>query len=251
MRKRETITAVIVVAFMFAAVFQAHAEVSAEEIVRRMEANQVHNTSASAGRMIITNKYGTRTKTFTSVARGEDKLLLEFTNKEERGQKILRTADEIYLYYPDTQVVLRLQGGALKDSIFGSDLTYEDLTGEKGMLSLYKAELAEPAPVMLDGIACWHLKLTGIKNTAYPYQQIWVDASLFVLRKAAYYSLSNVLLKELVVQRVMTRNNKSFPADFIMTDALKQGSSTRFILDSIQIDVSLPANQFSLERLSF
>ncbi|RPJ09828.1 MAG: outer membrane lipoprotein-sorting protein [Spirochaetaceae bacterium] len=251
MRKKPMVTVILGAVFMFAAALQVQAQITAEEIIRRMEANQVHSTSKSAGRMIITNRYGTRTKTFTTIARGEEKLLLEFTNKEERGQKILRTGDEIYLYYPDTQVVLRLQGGALKDSIFGSDLTYEDLTGEKGMLSLYKVELMESSPVIVDNVACWHLKLIGIKSVAYPFQEIWVDSNLFVLRKAAYYSLTNVLLKELAVRRIMTVSGRNFPSDMIMTDALKKGSSTEFIIESTQIDIPLPANQFSLERLSF
>lgn len=227
------------------------AQLTAEQVVQKMEANQVHETSKSTGSMIITNQFGTRTKTFTTIAEGEDKMLLEFTNKTENGQKILRVKDEIYLYYPEEEVILRLQGGALKESIFGSNFSYEDLTGEKGILSSYSATFSTQGTVIIDGIACYHISLSGKKSVSYPYQEIWVEANRFVLKKASYYSLTKVKLKELTVLGVTQLAGKYIPSHFLMIDVNRKDSKTEFKLENMQVNVKLPANQFSLERLSF
>jgi outer membrane lipoprotein-sorting protein len=229
----------------------AFAQLKAEDVVRRLEQNQVHGTAKSSGRLLITNQFGTRTKTFNVWSEGADKLLLEFTNKEERGQKLLRLKDEIYVYYPRSNSVVRIQGGALKDSIFGSDFTYEDLTGEKGILDLYKVEFADPPTETIGGKACYHLKLTGIASVAYPFQELWVETDRFVTRKAVYYSLTREPLKTLEVTETMEQKGKVFPSRFVMTDLVKKGSSTEFVIESIQIDVPLDPKQFTLERLKF
>src|SRR4030042_3495303 len=111
---------------------------SAEEIVRRLEANQRFRTQEAEGSLIITDRFGSRTKTFLSWAEGQERMLLAFTNVEEKGQKILRLKDEIYLYFPEAEEVGRLQGAALKESGMGSDFSYEDLTGETSLLDLYE-----------------------------------------------------------------------------------------------------------------
>jgi outer membrane lipoprotein-sorting protein len=238
----------IMLCFVTGAVF---AQLTAEQIIKRMEKNQVHDTSKGSGSMEIVDQFGTRTKTFTSISAGEDNMILEFTNPEEQGQKILRLEDEIYLYFPDAEEVIRLQGGALKDSVMGSDFSYEDLTGEKGILSSYKVELLQPSLVDVDGVKCYHLMLTGIKNVAYPQQELWVDAELFVPRKAHYFSLSGRLLKEMIIKDVKKVAGKNIPVYFEMSDKMKKNSKTIFRLIDIQIDVPLDANTFSLENLSW
>ena len=107
-----------------------------EEIIRKMEANQVHKSARTTGAMSITDRFGTRVKTFKVFALGEEKTLLEFTNPEEAGQKILRIDDEIYLYFPEAEEIIHLQGAALKDSVMGSDFSYEDLTGGRDLWTL-------------------------------------------------------------------------------------------------------------------
>jgi outer membrane lipoprotein-sorting protein len=241
----------ILILALLAVPVSVFAQMKADEVIRLMEKNEVHSTAKSTGQLLITNRFGTKTKTFNVVSQGNDKMLLEFTNKEERGQKILRLTDEIYVYYPKSNGVVRLQGGALKESIFGSDLTYEDLTGEKGILDLYKVEFADEGPVTVDGTPCYHLKLTGIVPVAYPFQELWVETTRFVTRKAIYFSLTNKPLKQMEVKATTQLKGKTFPTHFVMTDLLKKNSSTEFIIDNIQIDLPLDARQFTLERLKF
>ena len=67
--------------------------------------------------------------------------LVEITSGPDRGQKVLRQSSNIYLFYPDAEEVIWLKGSALKDSMMGSDFSYEDLTNDKTLADRYTSEL--------------------------------------------------------------------------------------------------------------
>jgi outer membrane lipoprotein-sorting protein len=222
----------------------------AEEIITRMEENEVHETAYTEGRMIIEDRFGAKESTFRSWARGEDETLIEFTSKEEAGQKILRTKDEIYLYFPDAEEVIRLQGSALRDSVLGSDFSYEDMTGEKGLLSAYDVSLMGTEEV--DGHECYKILMEAkSRRVPYPKQIVWVDSELFIGRKAEKYSLSDKLLKEMLVTDVEIVDGLPVPMRLVMQDKMKKNSSTEFIVEKIEIDPRIDPAVFSLEELTW
>ena len=223
---------------------------SAEEVIRKLEENQVHETARSEGRMIINDRFGEKVTTFKSWAEGDEKTLIEFTSRQERGQKILRTDDEIYLYFPDAAEVIRLQGAALRDSVLGSDMSYEDMTGGKGLLDDYRAELLGTETV--DGRQCYKIELNAKgRGVAYPKEIIWVDSEMYVTRKVHMFSLSGKLLKEMRMQEYTTQKGKTFPVRFLIEDKMKRNSSTEFVMETIEIGADIPSSRFSLEELTW
>jgi len=243
-------TAIAALAAAFSLPAAAAFAQSAEEVVRRMEDNQRFRTQEAEGALLITDRFGSRTKTFVSYAEGRDRALLSFTNPEEKGQKILRLQDEIYLYFPDAEEVIRLQGAALKESVMGSDFSYEDLTGEKSVLDLYAVRLLGTEQIDAREQHLLELKAKG-RGEAYPLQKLWVDARQFIPRRAEYYALSGRLLKTLEVLEVRQVAGRSVISRAIMRDAMKKNSSTEFRLSRVKLDEALPRNIFSLEALSW
>src|SRR6056297_4182054 len=224
--------------------------ISAEEIIRKLEENQVHETARSEGKMIINDRFGEKVTSFKSWAEGEEKTLIEFTSRQERGQKILRTDDEIYLYFPDAAEVIRLQGAALRDSVLGSDMSYEDMTGGKGLLESYNAEMLGKETV--DGEECYKIELHAKgRGVPYPKEIMWVDTEMFVNRKVHMFSLSDKLLKEMRMEDYTTQKGKTFPVRFIIEDKMKSNSSTEFVIESIEIGIDIPSSLFSLEELTW
>ncbi|NCN04017.1 MAG: outer membrane lipoprotein-sorting protein [Spirochaetales bacterium] len=223
---------------------------TAEEIIRRMQANEVHDTSYAEGRMLITDRFGTRTSTYKSWSGGTEDSLIEFTSAEEMGQKVLRTADAIYLYYPDASEVLRIQGSALRDSLLGSDISYEDMTGGRSLLDEYSVRLLGTEAI--DGHQTYKVELTARNSrVAYPKQIIWVDTELYVTRRAHRFSLSDRLLKEMDILEVTTQNGKTYPTRIRLRDAMRSNTQTVMEISRLDIGVRLPANIFSLEELSW
>ena len=103
MRKVLVVAALIALVGLLAAPALMAADLTAEDIVERLQANQVFTTSRLQGLMAVTDRFGTKETRFTSSTRGDAEALIEFTSTEEKGQKILRTKDEIYLFYPDAE----------------------------------------------------------------------------------------------------------------------------------------------------
>jgi outer membrane lipoprotein-sorting protein len=223
---------------------------NAEQILQRLEDSQHFRTQEAEGTLVITDRFGARTKSFHSYAEGEDHMLLAFTNPEEKGQKILRLAGEIYLYFPEAEEVLHLQGAALKESVLGSDFSYEDLTAEESLLSRYEPRLAGREPI--EGREYFVLELKARKRgAAYPMEKIWVDAERYVLRRAEYYALSGKLLKDMEVLEVKEVSGRFVMTRAIMRDRMKKDSSTELRLGRLRLDEPLPRDIFSLERLSW
>ena len=162
----------------------------------------------------------------------------------------MRLEDEIYLYFPDAEEVIRLQGSALKESVMGSDFSYEDMTGERELLDLYRPRLVDT--VSEGGRRLHVLELEAReRGVAYPRQKIWVEAERLVLARAEYFSLSQRLLKSLEVLEVAEVAGKHVPVRLIMRDEMKKSSSTEFAVSDLRINEPLPRDIFSLESLSW
>ena len=221
-----------------------------DEIIRRLEENQIHETAYSEGRMITTDKYGSITRTFRSWARGEEDALIEFTSRGEEGQKILRTEDEIYLYFPDAEDVLRIQGSAMRDSVMDSDFSYEDMTGGKSLLDDYSAGMEGTETI--DGNECYKIRLTA-KRRSVPYhsQLLWIDSSRFTWLKGHKFSRSGSLLKEMKADEIQEIQGKFIPTRIRMEDKMKKDSSTELILDTLKLGISIDPGTFSLEELTW
>ena len=244
--KKTIIQALLVASLLSSPLFAQ----TAESIIQRMEENTIHSTARIEGTMIINDRFGEMVTTFISYSRGADDTLIEFTSRDEAGQKILRTADEIYLYYPDAEEIIRLQGAALRDSVLGSDMSYEDLTGGKGLMDSYDITLL--GREMIRGRSCYKLELKAKRrNVAYPKQIMWVDDQDFIYLKVEQYALSGRLLKEVYVEETQTIKGKTLPVRTIISDKLKKNSNTMFIVDNIDIDIYIPENTFSLQELTW
>ena len=223
---------------------------SADEIIERMEENQTHPTSYIEGEMIITDRFGDRVSTFIAHTEGTDRFLVEFTSRDEEGQKVLRRDDDLYLYYPDARETIRLTGSALRDSLLGSDISYEDMTGGRGLADDYRFELLGEEEI--DGRPTYKIELTARgTNVAYPKQIYWVDSEEFVMRKSEQYARAGRKLKVTEVLETMGQDEYKFPSRVRITDQTRRSSGTEMVLTEVDIGIDLPRGIFSLDELTW
>ena len=198
---------------------------SADEILSRLDKGQTFDTMKSLGTMSITDSLGSRKTEFINNARGKDDSFMEFTSASEKGQKILRTSKELYLFFPESEEITRLQGAALRQNMAGSDISYEDLTGNRNRKDNYTATLAGDETI--DGRACFHILLeANKKNIAYPKQEIWVDKSNYLPVLIKNYALSGKELKEIRFSDVVIVSGFPFSSHLLVEDKLKKGTRT-------------------------
>lgn len=237
----------ILLTFLTALVVNTFAQ-TAQEVIQKMDEMQTFDTMYSEGTMITEDRFGEKRSTYKSWSRGSQDFLIEFTNVEERGQKILRVDDELYLFYPDAEDIIPMHGSALKQSMFG-DISYEDITEGRDTLDKYDVEMI--GSEMVDGEDCWIIEMIATsRDVPYPKQIVKVGKTDYVLREAEYYARSGRILKIVDVIKVEKfGDGRLMITEMVMEDQLRRGSSTRMRIDKLEIDPDLDSDIFSLRSL--
>ena len=247
--KKTAIIKLVTVLFIILPVISVHAE-SAEDIIEKMDDLQTFRTMKSTGKIISHDRFGTKISEFINISRGKTEFLIEFTSLEERGQKILRTPDELFLFYPDAEEIIRLQGAALRQSMLGSDISYEDMTEGTNTLSRYNVVLTGEESI--EGNMCHIIQMDAKKKkTAYPRQIVWVDKVKYVPRKVEYYSRSGKLLKTMELVDFAEEKGKIILTSMIIRDKLKKTSSTELLIETYKLNPPVHPATFTLEELTW
>ncbi len=221
---------------------------SAEEVIQKMDDLQTFDTMYNEGTMITEDRFGEKKSTYKAWSKGSTDFLIEFTNVEERGQKILRVDDELYLFYPDAEDIIPMHGAALKQSMFG-DISYEDITEGRNTLDKYDVEMI--GSEMVDGEDCWVIEMIATsKDVPYPKQIVKVGKADYVLREAEYYARSGRILKIVDVTSIEIFNDgRVMVTGMVLEDQLRRGSSTSMTIEKIEVDPRLDDSLFSLRSL--
>ncbi len=219
------------------------------QIMEKVDANNSFTTMAYVGSMEIDLGKRVLLKEMRTVAEGMDKSFVEFTNPEDRGVRYLKVDKNLWMYFPSEQETIRISGHLLKEGMMGSDVSYEDAL-ESGAIT-DKYDISVLGTEALAGRQCYILDLNAkVRTVNYERQKFWVDAERFVVLKAEMYAKSGKLLKESTALEVKQFGTRWFTTKVKMEDKLKKGGGTVFTMKDIQFGVSLPADMFSLQRLS-
>ena len=90
----------------------------------------------------------------------------------------------------------------------------------------------------MDGRQCYVLTLNAtVKDVQYETRRMWVDEERFVALRQEMYAKSGKLLKVSRVLDVQKIGDRWFPVKEEISDQLKQGSRTQFIMAEVRLDV--------------
>jgi outer membrane lipoprotein-sorting protein len=219
-----------------------------EEIMERVDGNQFYEKIEYKGKMTIKKGDKVRVKTMHVYSEGEEKALIEFTNPGDRGTKYLKLEDEMWIYFPDAEEIIKISGHMLRESMMGSDFSYEDMLENKKLLEKYSVEVV--GSEVINERECYVLELNAIdKKVTYAKRKFWVDKERFVVLKAQLFALSGKLLKEIVMEKVEKYDDRYFATKVTMMNKLTQDTSTTFEMEEIDFDVDIPDGTFSKRRL--
>jgi len=153
-----------------------------------------------------------------------------------------------WIYSPSTDRIIQISGHMLRQSVMGSDLSYEDLMDDKKLTTHYNAQVTQTDT--LDKRTCWILDLTAKEeDVSYFRRKIWVDKERFVPLRQELYAKSGTLLKRVDMKNYERVQGRWYPKKFIFKDMLKNGKGTEFIVESIRFDVPIPSYIFSKASL--
>jgi outer membrane lipoprotein-sorting protein len=222
---------------------------SGREILDRIDENMYSRSRILTSKMVIHGRRGSRTITSKSWSEGEDRSFSEYlAPAREKGTKMLMLEDQLWMYSPTTDRIIQISGHMLKQSVMGSDLSYEDMMEDPKLTNHYDARVT--GTEIFDGRSCWLLELTAItSDVAYHVRRQWIDQERYIPLKEELYAKGGKLLKKTELKDISQVQGRWYPRRILFKDMLKTGEGTEFIIETIQFDVSIPAYIFSKASL--
>ena len=237
----------ILISFLsFAFLLGQSNDMSVQEIIQAMDNNLNAKSRVLTSKMIVHGRRTSRTIESKNWVVGIDLAFTEYLSPpREKGTKMLKLGDKLWTYSPQTDRVIQISGHMLRQSVMGSDMSYNDMMEDRPMEELYKAPLE--GSVMIDDRDHWIILLESkVKGLSYPKRRAWIDKEYLLPTKEELYAKSGKLLKTSTMDGIKKVQGRWFPSRFIYKDELKRNSKgTEWIIDEIAFDIDIPESRFS------
>jgi outer membrane lipoprotein-sorting protein len=222
---------------------------SAENILNQIDRNMASENRVLTASMIVHGQRGDRTMEIKVWSEGDKRSFTEYLSPaREKGTKMLKLADQLWMYSPSADRIIQISGHLLRQSVMGSDLSYEDMMDDRKLTDVYKAMVI--GPDQIDGRPCWVLELRArTDDVAYFLRKMWIDQERSIPLKEEWYAKAGKLLKQTTLAGVKKIDGRWFPTKMTYKDMLKTGAGTEFIINEIQFNVQIPESVFSKAAL--
>lgn len=218
-------------------------------ILDKVDDNMSSKNRVSTIKMIIEGGRATRTMEMKSWSVGDKQSFSEYlAPAREKGTKMLKLDNKLWIYSPTTDRIVQISGHMLRQSVMGSDVSYEDMMNDVPLLEQYRADVT--AEEVIYGRKCYVLTLTAIlPEVNYYKQKMWVDMERYVPLKINMFAKSGKLLKESTLSDFRNVQGRWYPMTMLYKDMLKSGAGTKIVFDDIQFDVPIAESIFNKANL--
>ncbi len=223
---------------------------SADSILKKIDENQVSGSRITLYEMTIRGRRGSRTMKAKSWVQGVDRAFTEYLEPaREAGTKMLKLGDQLWTFSPSTDRTIQIAGHMLRQSVMGSDMSYEDMMEDPKLQSLYTATVVGEGTLLER--PCWILELKAKPGAepSYHSRKVWVDKERFLPLKEERYATSGKLLKTTEITSVRQYQQRWVAERAVFKDALKNDGGTEFVVTSIEFDAKIPEHVFSQAAL--
>lgn len=240
---------ILLLSLVFAAGLNAYSQEDGNAILKKVENNMSSDNRVFEATMIVHGLRNTRTMTLKTYSVGTKESFTEYLSPpRDRGTKMLKIENQLWIYSPSTDRIIQISGSLLRQSVMGSDLSYEDMMDDRKLTDVYDA--VKEGNELIDGRNAVVLKLTAtVTDIAYYTQRLWVDTERFIPLKEEFYARSGQLLKRTTLSDVKQIQGRWFPTRIIYKDMLKQGDGTEFIFNSVKFNQKIPEYIFTKAAL--
>jgi len=221
-------------------------DISVQDIIQAIDNNLNAKSRILTSKMIVYGRRANRTIESRNWVVGTDKAFTEYLSPaREAGTKMLKLNNKLWTYSPQTDRVIQISGHMLRQSVMGSDMSYNDMMEDRPLGELYEATLEGSEKI--DGRNHWVMLLEAkTKGLPYPKRRAWIDQEYFLPMKEELYAKSGKLLKTSTMSGINKVRDRWFPSRFHFKDELKRNSKgTEWVIDDIVFDKKIPKTRFS------
>jgi len=247
---KEMINKTIILSVFFSGLFLCtYGQPDANAILQKIDDNLSSENRIFESSMTIHGRRASRTITSRSYVAGDKKSFTEYISPpREQGTKMLKLENQLWIYSPSTDRTIQISGHMLRQSVMGSDLSYEDMMDDRKLTETYTAVVSGTG--VTDERATWVLELKAkVDDVAYATRKLWVDKERFVPLKEELFAKSGQLLKRSVMSDVVQLEGRWFPMTVLYKDMLKQGDGTEFKVTDIKFNQDIPDYIFTKASL--
>lgn len=229
----------LTIALLFTASVVA-AQPTGKEILDRIDENMSSETRYVKSKMVIHGPRTSRTIESETWAEGNKASFTEYLSPaREKGTKMLKLEDKLWIFSPSTDRTIQISGHMLRQSVMGSDLSYEDMMDDPNLTSKYDAVVV--GSETYNDTECWVVEMHAkTENVAYQMRKLWVDKQRYIPLKEELYAKSGKLLKKTELTDIKRIGSRWYPGKITFKDMLKKGAGTEFIVDEIRFNVEIP-----------
>lgn len=223
-----------------------HEDVTVDSIIRKMDQNLNAKSRVLTSKMVVKGRRSSRTIESKNWVIGTEKAFTEYLSPaREAGTKMLKIGDKLWTYSPQTDRVIQISGHMLRQSVMGSDMSYNDMMEDRTMEEIYKASISGSEKI--NNRDHWIIELEArVKGLPYPKRKAWVDKEYFLPIKEELYAKSGKLLKTSTLSNIKKIKGRWFPLKFKFKDELKRNSKgTEWIIEKIEFDTDIKESRFT------
>jgi outer membrane lipoprotein-sorting protein len=160
--------------------------------------------------------------------------------------------DDQWLYLPALRKTRRISASNRGDYFLGTDFTYEDIKlGSKVSISDYKRKTLKEETI--DGHKCYLVESTPVnekiaKELGYSKVHQWVDAQIWLIRKAQYWDVGGNLLKTTLITDVKQVQG-IWTIHKLRAENHKTNHKTNILFKNVNYQVNVSDNLFTEESL--
>lgn len=222
---------------------------SAQQILDQIDRNMASESRIFSASMIVHAARGERVMEMKIWSQGDKRSFTEYLSPaREKGTKMLKLNDQLWMFSPSADRIIQISGHMLRQSVMGSDLSYEDMMDDRKLTDIYQATVIGPDE--MDNRPCWVLDLRAkTADIAYFQRKMWIDQERNIPLKEEWYAKTGKLLKQTTLSDVKKIDGRWFPTRLVYKDMLKTGAGTEFIIGEIQFNAVIPESLFSKASL--
>ncbi|MFZ5475643.1 MAG: outer membrane lipoprotein-sorting protein [Myxococcota bacterium] len=223
--------------------------ITLDEMLAKVDANMTFDTRETTITMKVIKNGREKVYKMHSYGRGQDEGATEYLEPaRDKGTKMLKKGDELWMWLPSVEKTQKISGHMLRQSMMGSDLSYEDMMQASAWRKAYSGAVV--GEEVVEGRKTWKIDMKANDATvSYPRRLVWVDQETYIPVRQELYALSGMLLKVWSMSDVKAYGDRQFPSRMVIEDKVQQGSRTELTFDAIAFHVPLQEEVFSLRWL--
>ncbi|MFE8070002.1 outer membrane lipoprotein-sorting protein [Marinobacteraceae bacterium S3BR75-40.1] len=219
------------------------------DLVQGMEDTLWSDSNHGRFTMRIETEYWTRELDLEAWMDRPDKTLIRIhAPKKEAGIGSLRIGDAMWNYLPKVDRTIKIPPSMMLQPWMGSNFSNDDLVKESSFVDDYRHEVTGSEE--RDGVTVYQ-----VRSTPKPDASVVWSRLAFSIREdripvaMTYYGERDKAVKEMTYSAIETLDGRPIPTRWTMVDADDPESRTVIEIESIEFDIPLDDDLFTLRRL--